>query len=459
MRRSEYLVTINVPAGEQSGNLLWDTKLAPRLFEGTRLAQMSYLYDKVMVKSFALEVTSAAPTTVSGSYMACIDPSAETEYLNYTANQLIRVMSNTPGSRSATLSASMDGRMMVNLATKPNEWLYTDLTTQDLYKTHFGSAALAVYATTGGYTGQVALTVKMHYDVVFSAPSLTFAETSNTPIVNWVVPYPAGLVVAGKNPYNSSQGCMYAPESSYPVGIPEEGSVYQITEGSMSQPSWFSTVFAPNSGTFFRANKGYSNLVPMTLHFSLEDARMSVNALSLTDLVTTITQAGGTLGGALAEPWYITLTLASPAARSAPSRSSDSVKDLTRMVLLLSDDLARLQTAQTTSPLTSSQGEEQSTSSQPSIRSNWLMKSPPLRPSQPSKLSQRMSASLGTLECPTTSESHSRSSGSNTGERTNVLTKLMQAKIARYERKLAILAELDETGTEESDSDQSLTEL
>jgi len=35
----------------------------------------------------------------------------------------------------------------------------------------------------------------------------------------------------------------------------------------------------------------------------------------------------------------------------------------------------------------------------------------------------------------------------------------MQAKIARYERKLAMLAELDETGTEESDSDQSLTEL
>lgn len=166
---SEIVDILGLSSGSLNGDLIAEFIINPRLLIETRLSRQAALWDLWKVNRFSVEVIPSVPTTVAGSYVMGLDPDPKANYAGMSALNRVKALSNVPGGGIYQLFQPARAELM---AKRNSEWLFCNPDDDEPYKTMAGVAACALVAPPAGITGQLTLTFKITYDIMFKGQSL-----------------------------------------------------------------------------------------------------------------------------------------------------------------------------------------------------------------------------------------------------------------------------------------------
>lgn len=166
---SEIVDILGLSPGAANGDLVAEFLINPRLLVDTRLSRQAALWDLWKVNQFCVEVIPSVPTTVAGSYVMGVDPDPKADYAGMSSLNRVKALSNVPGGGIYQLFQPAKAKLS---ARRNTEWLFCNPDNDEPYKTMAGVVACALVAPPAGITGQLSLTFKISYDILFKGQSL-----------------------------------------------------------------------------------------------------------------------------------------------------------------------------------------------------------------------------------------------------------------------------------------------
>lgn len=208
-----------VASTDPLGTILFEMVVNPRMFLESRLGKQADLWDMYKVKSFAAELIPSVPTTVAGSYMLGIDPDPKADYAGMSPLNRIKALSNVPG--GGIFQMFQPSRAPLQ-SLRTNEWLFCDPSADEPYKTMAGVMACVLVAPVAGITGNLSLTLKIHYVFEFRGQSLQEPTTSDLTTLDML-----------DGPHNGYNEILYRVPDSYGLYV---NHIYIIDGMSQQSP-------------------------------------------------------------------------------------------------------------------------------------------------------------------------------------------------------------------------------
>jgi hypothetical protein len=184
---SDFLTTITIKAAPTLvERVLIDADVSPSAFVGTRMTQMSQLYERYRFRSFALRWVPAIPTTLACQLLLYIDTDPQDEPEALTADVLIRQATAQTGSQQWNFH--MPKR--ISMAIRADDQLYYTGNTKNVNNTRFnlmGRAFLIQVTDPINFDGK-----PLTEDIVGGSIYIDWCCMFQTPQIN-----PAGYLVTG----------------------------------------------------------------------------------------------------------------------------------------------------------------------------------------------------------------------------------------------------------------------
>lgn len=146
------------------GNVLADIQVTPVAFTDTRVSQEAQLWSRWRPRALKLEIVSSAGAFVTGSYVA--GWSASVMQALPRGPDAVRVVTTMEHSRQAHISQPL----VLPIPSDPTQrWYLCSGSSED--RDH-GSVFVVLSAPVGNLSGKIALSLRLHWTMEFSGPSM-----------------------------------------------------------------------------------------------------------------------------------------------------------------------------------------------------------------------------------------------------------------------------------------------
>lgn len=321
---SDILTTFRVRTGLLPGELLLNSKLGPASFPDSRLSAEATLWSRWKPTSLRVEVIASGALTTFGSIVLgwVADPSY---HVGSGANAVSRI-----GALKHKMTIRLnETRHMTLPVVMARNWYDREGAPE---VTAHGSIIAAVMSEPGGFTGNLSVTVELHWGVSFDGPELPF---SDTPAENYLIPDSGwyNLFTTSDGSWNASYLTfkMHPGGDMAPFSSAQFNAVY-TTKDTETKVAYLDANGAAASCEYFSRIKGYGH-PGLVLHTSSANAQ---NYQKTGDTRYCISYKGESDFATPAVPQFKRLAITSI------QESSDLVQDLSMKVDRLSIHLDKL---------------------------------------------------------------------------------------------------------------------
>lgn len=168
---TDYLDTDTVKVDTKDGLIVQRMQLNPMSWVGSHAAVVAKGYERFRFRSLQIRLSSRAPTTTSGGYVAGINPDPNNEMRRHNARRSVRALYgsvSSPWWASTTLPTLM----------LQNNWLFCDSADSDRRLWSAGELLVVVDGSPANITGSIRLTTECSYTIEFMGPTVQEEDKS-----------------------------------------------------------------------------------------------------------------------------------------------------------------------------------------------------------------------------------------------------------------------------------------